>query len=226
MLVALCFNSCSNNDDTSSQTGTVSIKPAESTSLTEALTTTTKATTTEKETKKKKIKKTTTTEITTTEATTTEKITEKETGAQKSNNDFAKKLAVKYNNASFCVGDTFSSVKSKLGKQAAPSAKLESCIGSGIVDEYYYNGMTLQVNKGKIFSIDIMDNSYYGKTVPKTAKGIVCDKSTFKDVKEAYGNPTKSDDFNKYYIDGDITMQVSVFDGKVGRIWITDESLG
>lgn len=202
-------------------------KTAKSTSKKDIKTTrkTTKATsnTTKKTTKlttKATTKKTTkaTTRKTTKATTTTPKVVK---GSISSSN-----LKVTYNKCTFGVGDSFDKVKNKLGKQPAPSQKLPSCIGNEIVDEYYFYGMTIQVNKGKIFSIDIMDNGFYGNQTPATIKGISCNKSTKSNVINAYGNPQKSDEYNLYYSKGTLSLQVSVFSGSVGRIWITDSKLG
>jgi hypothetical protein len=140
-------------------------------------------------------------------------------------NSLRGKMRINYNGFEFGIGDQMSAVEGNLGSQPAPSSKVSSCIGDEIVTEYYFYGMTLQVNNGIIFSIDIMDNGYYGNTTPATVTGLSCDMSK-SDIESRYGSASSSDEYNYYYTDGSRTMQISVFDDKVARIWINDSDLG
>jgi hypothetical protein len=46
------------------------------------------------------------------------------------------------------------------------------------------------------------------------------------DIDSRYGSASNSDEYNYYYTDGSRTMQISVFDDTVARIWINDSDLG
>ncbi|MGN0622782.1 MAG: hypothetical protein ACI4JA_02390 [Oscillospiraceae bacterium] len=224
LLAAACLTGCGSGDDSSEKSGKVSLNSsseqsssADVTSAADSSATTT--TTTTASTTQTTAQETT---VTTVKTTTTTTQTEAELPAPDS---FAGKIRVSYNGAEFGIGDKMSDIESKLGSQPAPSAEVGSCLGDKTVDEYYFYGMTIQVNEGVVFSIDIMDNGYYGDISPKTAAGLSC-SMTKADVEGLYGASSKSDEYNLYYTEGSCTMQVSIFDDSVGRIWINDSSLG
>ena len=238
MAAVLCLRmtACGEKKEESSKAGVVSLNSTTTTaSETATESTTAKKTTETKKETEKTTTETTTTTTTTTKATTTTTTTTKATTTKKTTTTTkpaatsalsAGSVKVTYNGCTFGVGDSFASVEGKLGSQPAPSQKLPSCISSTIVDEYYFYGMTIQVNNGKIFSIDMMDNGFYGNQAAATVKGVGCNQSTKSAVISAYGNPSKTDDLNMYYSSGSLSMQVTVFGDTVGRIWISDSSLG
>lgn len=221
--LAVCLSACGNSEDTEQKTGTVSVATTAPDS-TEA--TTTASETPEVTTAPEEVT-TAPEEVTTVEETTTP-APETDPPQQEEKPDpdsFSGKTRISYNGYEFGVGDKISEVESHLGAQPGPPSEVTSCLGDGIVDEYYFYGMTIQAKDDVIFSIDIMDNAYYGDITPKTAAGLEM-MMTKSDMESLYGASTSSDDFNYYYTEGTVTMQITVIEDTVWRIWVNDSSLG
>lgn len=139
-------------------------------------------------------------------------------------NSFYGRIRVRYNGFEFGVGDNMSAVEGYLGAQPAPASDVPSCIGSDIVKEYYFYGMTIQVHNDVIFSIDIMDNAYYGDQMAETTAGLSM-YMTKGDMESIYGGASSPDEINYYYSEGPRTIQISVINDSVERIWINDKDL-
>ena len=214
--VAAVLTACGSSKE-GEEKGKVSV---ESTKETTSKETTTKETTTKETT----TKETTTKETTTKETTTKETTTKETTTVAVDKNSLKAKIRVNYNGVEFGLGDKISEVEKSLGAQPSPSEEVPSCLGGDMVNEYYFYGMTIQVCNDVIFSIDIMDNGYYGDIEAKTVKGLGVYNSK-GDMESLYGAYTREDDGNYFYTEGSQTMQVSVFDDSIARIWICDNSV-
>ena len=156
------------------------------------------------------------------QTTPTESSSTQEPETPKELTEFEQDVRVLYSGVEIGIGDKMSEIEGSLGTQAAPSAKVLSCIDANdVAYEYYYFGMTLQVKDDKIFSIEIMDNLYTDPSVYVYTVVNISLNSNKYDVENAYGSPKSSDDNNFYYEEGDTKLQVSFLDdGMVSRIWI------
>ena len=202
------MTACGNDASSSSKSGTVSLVTTTTTaaeSSSEETTTTTTAeetTTTTEETTTTAEQTTTTAEQTTTtaeETTTAAKETEKETTTteEKKEESFADKLKILYGDKEVYVGESQADVESSLG---APTDKTQSahCIGEGMDDIYWYNGLNVNIFDGKVTSLELMDNCFIGKYEINTSSGINLNCNA-ADIKEKLGEPVLEDDTGIYF---------------------------
>ncbi|MBR1392315.1 MAG: hypothetical protein IJ561_00605 [Ruminococcus sp.] len=136
----------------------------------------------------------------------------------------AEKARVIYGGFELGTGDSIDAIKDSLGAESAPSTDAASCLTGNIIKEYYYAGMSLQVNgDGKIFAITLNNEMYAGDDV-KTVDGVAVGTSE-DDAKALLGEPTSSTKTNLKYTDGTQEMTVTVIKGAVDTVLITDSAL-
>lgn len=140
------------------------------------------------------------------------------------NKSVAEKSRVSYNGFELGTGDSIDAIKDSLGAESAPSTDAASCLTGNIIKEYYYAGMSLQVNgDGKIFAITLNNEMYPGDNA-KTVDGVAVGTSE-DDAKALLGEPTSSTKTNLKYTDGTQEMTVTVIKGAVDTVLITDSAL-
>lgn len=141
--------------------------------------------------------------------------------------DIKTKAKLVYNGFEFGVGDNINDIKDKLGKEAGPSQKVESCMTGKPEVVYYFTNLNVHTStEGVIYSVDIgMDANYEGED-GQTKDGVKTGM-TFDEAKNILGEPTKSDDYNYFYEDGTLRFQLTAAlddDAKIGGISVTDPS--
>lgn len=194
------MTSCGDDASSSSKSGTVSLvttttTAAESSSEETTTTASEETTTTTEETTTTAEQTTTTAEETTTAAKETEK--ETTTTEEKKEESFADKLTMLYGDTPVYVGESQADVESSLG---APTDKTQSahCIGEGMDDIYWYNGLNVNIFDGKVTSLELMDNGFIGKYEINTSSGVNL-SCTAADIKEKLGEPVLEDDTGLYF---------------------------
>ncbi len=191
------MTACGDDASSSSKSGTVSLVTTTTTAA-ESSSGETTTTTTAKETTTTTEETTTTAEQTTTtaeETTTTAK--ETTTTEEKKEESFADKLTILYGDTPVYVGESQADVESSLG---APTDKTQSahCIGEGMDDIYWYNGLNVNIFDGKVTSLELMDNGFIGKYEINTSSGVNL-SCTAADIKEKLGEPVLEDDTGLYF---------------------------
>lgn len=185
------FTACGSTEESSSKSGTVSLvttttteAPAEESSEEETTTTTEETTTTTTE------ETTTTAEETTTtaEETTT---TEKETTVSETKIEVREMLSssveVKYNSNTVKLGMSGADLVAAIG-EPNDKTQVAHCIGEGMDDVYWYNGLNVSVFEDKVVSIELMDNGYSGSESVQTAAGFSL-ATTAQQFKDKLGDP-------------------------------------
>lgn len=146
-----------------------------------------------------------------------------ETKAQVEVTPFVEKMSLNYKGATVRIGDSFDEVSSKLGKQAAPSTQVVSCIAATNVTQYTYPDFKIEVNDaGIIYSIEILKNEYSGSEAPS-----ICDVklgTSADDIEKLCGkeNSDYADSSLYSYAEGTFVAQFSLKDKKVYDLWIYD----
>jgi len=215
--VVVCFAGCG-SDDTSSKSGSVSL----TTTTTTAADGSTPEESTPDESKPDESKSE---ESKTDDSKDESKDDSSEAPASSGDVKFMAKLS--YNNFEFGVGDNINDIKDKLGNEAGPSQKVESCMTGKPEVVYYFTNVNVHTStEGVIYSVDIgMDANYEGEG-GQTKDGVKIGM-TFDEAKKILGEPTKSDDYNYFYEDGTLRLQLIAAlddDAKIGGISVTDPS--
>ena len=214
------MTACGDDASSSSKSGTVSLVTTTTTAA-ESSSGETTTTTTAKETTTTTEETTTTAEQTTTtaeETTTTAK--ETTTTEEKKEESFADKLTMLYGDTPVYVGESQADVESSLG---APTDKTQSahCIGEGMDDIYWYNGLNVNIFDGKVTSLELMDNGFIGKYEINTSSGVNL-SCTAADIKEKLGEPVLEDDTGLYFSNDGMYAYAMADDSGCTYLIITD----
>lgn len=212
--VVVCFAGCG-SDDTSSKSGSVSLT---TTTTTAAADGSTPEESTPDESKADESKS---------DESKTDDSKDESSEAPAPSGDIKTKAKLVYNGFEFGVGDNINDIKDKLGKEAGPSQKVESCMTGKPEVVYYFTNLNVHTStEGVIYSVDIgMDANYEGED-GQTKDGVKTGM-TFDEAKKILGEPTKSDDYNYFYEDGTLRFQLTAAlddDAKIGGISVTDPS--
>lgn len=125
------------------------------------------------------------------------------------------------------VGDNYNDYKDKLGDEAGPSQTIESCMTGNPEVVYYYSNINIHTStEGVIYSIDLGMDALYPGDVGATRDGIRIG-TTFADAKELLGEPDSTDEYNYFYEEGTLKLQLSASledDNVIGAISVTDAS--
>lgn len=217
--VAVCFAGCG-NDDSSSKSGSVSLTTTTTTAAQDA------STPEESKADESKADESKNDESKNDESKNDEsKSDSSETAAP--SGDIKTKAKLVYNGFEFGVGDNLNDIKDKLGSEAGPSQKVESCMTGKPEVVYYFKNINVHTStEGVIYSVDMgMDALFEGED-GQTKDGVKVGM-TFDEAKKLLGEPTKTDSYNYFYEDGTLRLQLAASlddDSKVGAISVTDPS--
>lgn len=134
---------------------------------------------------------------------------------------------ISYNGKEFGVGDNIKDIASELGDEAGPPQQVESCMTGNPEVVYYYSNLNIHTStEGVIYSIDLGMDALYPGDVGATRDGVRAG-SSFEEAKALLGEPTSTDDYNYYYEEGTLKLQLSASyedDNKIGSVSVTDTS--
>lgn len=128
-----------------------------------------------------------------------------------------------YRGSSIAIGDNIRDIADDLGRQAAPSETVNSCLSGEEAMLFYYPDITLETDmQGNIYYISLMDNSYSdGKERAATASGITIG-SNRADIQEKLGKPDKENNKNCLYRTEHLKISYTYKDEKVTSVILED----
>ena len=140
-----------------------------------------------------------------------------------SGNDSKKpSLYFTYNDATFTLGETFESVKDKLGAETKPAETTQACDPNSdfAITMHFYDGITVsEENKGIIYTVEISQWEV-GDNQDAALNGSVRLGGTPEDVTAALGEPESTDEYGgMYYTIGEFSVSIYT-DDETGKISI------